>query len=170
MPSTPDWTQAYISFWPIPPQNTVPFPPWFTFWNPMAQSSSSFLQKLIVSGWKCTSYGTWIKRNRNLSLTEFSNPLGTNQPFGCHDSCSEIWCPVKAGKMDRNGKYHDWEKEKKLFKWLMLHVSTKVEGEKLLLSLHRPFDTQINEAKNNAESRHVRKTRCLQDPEAFNFE
>ena len=38
------------------------------------------------------------------------------------------------------------EKETKLYQWLMLHVATKVEveGEKLL-SLHHPFETQINE-------------------------
>ena len=33
----------------------------------------------------------------------------------------------------------------------MLHVATKVEGQKLL-SLHHPFDMQINEAMNNSVS------------------
>ena len=32
---------------------------------------------------------------------------------------------------------------------LMLHVATNIEGKKLL-SLHHPFDTQINEAIDNA--------------------
>ena len=58
--------------------------------------------------------------------------------------------------MVSNGKYHDKEKEKDLYEWLMLHVATKVEGEKLL-SLHHPFDTQINEAMNNAVSRRCPK-------------
>jgi hypothetical protein len=45
-------------------------------------------------------------------------------------------CYKKAGKMVSNGKNHEKEKEKDLYEWLMLHVATKVEGEKLL-SLHR---------------------------------
>ena len=64
--------------------------------------------------------------------------------------------PCKSRKNVSNVKYHDKVKETKLYQWLMLHVATKVEGEKLL-SLHHPFDTQINEAKNNAESRRCPK-------------
>jgi calcineurin-like phosphoesterase family protein len=59
--------------------------------------------------------------------------------------------------MVKIGEYHDKEKEKEFYEWLMFHVSTKVEGEKLL-SLHHPFDTQINEAMNNAVLR-----RCLEN-------
>jgi hypothetical protein len=62
--------------------------------------------------------------------------------------------------MVSNGKYHDKEKEKDLYEWLMLHVATKVEGEKLL-SLHHPFDTQINEAMNNAVSRQCPKNKVF---------
>jgi len=107
-------------------------------------------------------YGAWIKKNRNLSLAEFSisSKAPINHLFGCHDYCSETWCPVKAGKMVSNGKYHDKEKEKDLYEWLMLHVATKVEGEKLL-SLHHPFDTQINEAMNNAVSRRCPKNKVF---------
>ena len=43
-------------------------------------------------------YGAWIKKNRNLALTE-SSKAPINHLFGCHDYCSETWCPVKAGKM-----------------------------------------------------------------------
>jgi hypothetical protein len=71
--------------------------------------------------------------------------------FGCHDYCSESWCPVKSGKSVSNGKYHDKEKETKLYEWLMKNEATKVEGEKLL-SLYHPFDTQMNERMNNAVS------------------
>ena len=42
-------------------------------------------------------------------------------------------------------------KQNQLYEWLMLHVATNIEGEKLL-SLHHPFDTQINEAIDNAVS------------------
>ena len=42
----------------------------------------------------------------------------------------------------------------------MLHVATKVEGEKLL-SLHHRFDTQINEAMNNAMSRRCSKNKVF---------
>ena len=59
--------------------------------------------------------------------------------------------PSKAGKNVSNGKYHDKVKETKLYQWLMLHVATKVDGEKML-SLHHPFDNKINEAINNAVS------------------
>ena len=46
-------------------------------------------------------YGAWIKKNRNLALTKFteSSKAPINHLFGCHDYCSETWCPVKAGKM-----------------------------------------------------------------------
>ena len=64
-------------------------------------------------------YGAWIRKNRNLSLAEFSisSKAPINHLFGCHDYCSETWCPVKAGKMVSNGKYHDKEKEKDLYEW-----------------------------------------------------
>ena len=103
--------------------------------------------------------GAWIK-NENLSLAEFSisSKAPINHLFGCHDYyCSETRCPVKAGKMVSNGRYHDKEKEKDLCERLMLHVAAKVEGEKLL-SLHRPFDMQINEVMNNSVSQ-----RCPKD-------
>ena len=64
----------------------------------------------------------------------------------------ETWCPVKAGKNVSNGKYHDMKTERPLYDWLMFNVAAKVEGKKLL-SLYHPFDTQINEAMNNAVSR-----------------
>jgi hypothetical protein len=51
----------------------------------------------------------------------------------------------------------------------MWHIATKVKGEKLQ-SLHHPFDTQINEAMNNAVLQRCPMTRCLQDLEAFNIE
>jgi hypothetical protein len=59
------------------------------------------------------------------------------------------------------GKIMRWFR-KKLYKWLMLHASTKVEGEKLQ-SLHHYFEAQIYEALN---SNNNRKTRCLQNPVA----
>ena len=50
---------------------------------------------------KISYYGVWIKKNRNLSLSEVteSSKAPINHLFGCHDYCSETWCPVKAGKM-----------------------------------------------------------------------
>ena len=54
--------------------------------------------------------------------------------------------------MVSNKKYHDKEKGKNLYEWLMLHVATKVEGKRLP-SLYHPFDKQINEAMDNAVSR-----------------
>jgi hypothetical protein len=73
--------------------------------------------------------------------------------------------PCKSRKNVSNVKYHDKVKETKLYQWLMLHVATKVEGEKLL-SLHHPFDTQINEAMNDV----LKTPRCLLDPVACNID
>jgi len=106
-------------------------------------------------------YGAWIsKKNRNLSLIDFteSSKAPINHLFGCHDFCSETWCPVKAGKNFSNGKNHVMKTERPLYDWLMFNVAAKVEGEKLL-SLYHPFDTQINEAMNNAVSRRCPKNK-----------
>ena len=80
--------------------------------------------------WLKIYYGAWIKKTRNLSLTEFteSSKAPINHLFGCHDYCSESWCPVKSGKSVSNGKYHK-EKETKLYKWLMKNLAKKIEGE-----------------------------------------
>ena len=79
-------------------------------------------------------YGAWIKKTRNLSLIDFteSSKAPINHLFGCHDFCSETWCPVKAGKNVSNGKYHDMKTERPLYDWLMFNVAAKIEGEKLL--------------------------------------
>ena len=50
--------------------------------------------------------------------------------------------------------------ERPLYDWLMFNVAAKVEGEKLL-SLYHPFDTQINEAMNNAVSRQCPKNKVF---------
>ena len=52
--------------------------------------------------------------NLPLAGTE-SSKAPINHLFGCHDYCSESWCPVKSGKSVSNGKYHDKEKETKLY-------------------------------------------------------
>ena len=43
-----------------------------------------------------------------------------------------------------------------MFDWLIENVSKKMEGEKLK-ALHHPFDTQMNEAMNNAVARRCPK-------------
>ena len=149
------------SVWPMP-KNMVPSPPSFSEIRWPARSPLSVPQKKIVYGWKFTM-ALGLKKKRNLSLAEFSNSSKApiNHLLGCHhDYCSETWwCRVKAGKMVSNRKYHDKEKEN-FFEWLMLHVATNVECEKLL-SLHHPFDMQINEAMNNAVSRRCPKNKVF---------
>ena len=47
-----------------------------------------------------------------------------------------------------------------MFDWLIENVSKKVEGEKLK-ALHHPFDTQMNEAMNNAVARRCPKNKIF---------
>ena len=47
-----------------------------------------------------------------------------------------------------------------MFDWLIENVSKKMEGEKLK-ALHHPFDTQMNEAMNNAVARRCPKTKMF---------
>ena len=103
-----------------------------------------------------------------IDFTE-SSKAPINHLFGCHDFCSETWCPVKAGKNVSNGKYHVMKTERPLYDWLMFNVAAKVEGEKLL-SLYHPFDTQINEAMNNAVSRRCPNNKVFAGSVAYNIE
>jgi hypothetical protein len=52
------------------------------------------------------------------------------------------------------------EDNKEMFDWLIENVSKKMEGEKLK-ALHHPFDTQMNEAMNNAVARRCPKTKMF---------
>ena len=80
-------------------------------------------------------------------------------------NCNPEWCPAKANKRVSIGKYRNIDDNKEKFDLLIENFGESMEGEKLK-ALHHPFDTQMNDAMNNAVATRCPKTKCLLAPEA----
>jgi hypothetical protein len=113
----------------------------------------------------------FIKKNRHKPFEYFrtASIAPIHHLFDSHEHCNPEWCPAKANKRVSKGKYRNIEDNKEMFDWLIENVSKKMEGEKLK-ALHHPFDTQMNEAMNNAVARRCPKTKCSLAPEACSIE
>ena len=84
----------------------------------------------------------------------------THHLFDSHKHCNPEWCPAKANKNVSTGKYRNIEYNKEMFDWLIQSFGKRMEGEKLK-ALHHPFDTQMNEAMNNAVARRCPKNKMF---------
>ena len=80
--------------------------------------------------------------------------------FESHEHCNPEWCHAKANKRVSNGKYRNIDYNKEMFDCLIENFGKRMEGEKLK-ALHHPFDTQMNEAMNNAVARHCPKNKMF---------
>jgi len=112
-------------------------------------------------------YGACVKRNRHLSAEELSNKVTNVLEHICdnHDQCDVAWCynkqATESGKLYNAPKEHRIDKENDPVTYLQLQkIFEQYANVQQMNYCNHPFDTQTNEALNQAIATVAPKNVC----------